>query len=83
MTPQADSNADAIGSAKTVRAYATVALLTLQEFTIIVVAAYLTSALYHEAAWGETPSFWLYLPTSLFLALVVELIGFGHYRNSQ
>jgi Undecaprenyl-phosphate glucose phosphotransferase len=64
---------------------ATVAKLVIQEFLIIAGTAYLAGLIYHEAIWGESPSFQLYLAAGLFLAAAVELIalGFGHYKNSQ
>ncbi len=55
------------------------------EFFVVAASAYLASVLYHEAIWGESPSFFLYIAANLFLATVVELttLAFGHHKNSQ
>jgi Undecaprenyl-phosphate glucose phosphotransferase len=59
--------------------------LVIQEFFVVLGAAYLASALYHEAMAMEWPSSHLYIAANLFLAVTVEFIalGFGHYENSQ
>jgi Undecaprenyl-phosphate glucose phosphotransferase len=59
--------------------------LVIQEFFVVLGAAYLASALYHEAMVMEWPSSHLYIAANLFLAVSVESIalGFGHYKNSQ
>src|SRR5215468_12595 len=57
----------------------------IQEFFVVVGAAYLASVIYHAAIISEWPSSPLYIAANLFLAAAVELIalGFGRYKNSQ
>jgi Undecaprenyl-phosphate glucose phosphotransferase len=59
--------------------------LVIQEFFVVLGAAYLASAIYHEAMVMEWPSSHLYLAANLFLAVTVELValGLGQYKNSQ
>jgi Undecaprenyl-phosphate glucose phosphotransferase len=62
-----------------------IAKLVMQEFLVVAGAAYLASAIYHEAIVREWASSHLYIAANLFLAATVEAIalGFGHYKNSQ
>jgi Undecaprenyl-phosphate glucose phosphotransferase len=62
-----------------------IAKLVIQEFVVVAGAAYLASAIYHEAIVRESASSYLYITANLFLAATVEAIalGFGHYKNSR
>ena len=62
-----------------------IATLVIQEFFVVLGAAYLASVIYHEVIVGEWPSSPLYIATDLFLAATVGLIalGSGHYKSSQ
>jgi Undecaprenyl-phosphate glucose phosphotransferase len=64
---------------------AAIAKLVIQEFLVVAGAAYLASAIYHEAIVGDSASPHLYIAADIFLGVSVESIalGFGQYRNSQ
>jgi len=59
----------------------------IQEFFVVMGAAYLASVIYHAAIISEWPSSPLYIVANLFLATAVEFeliaLGFGRCKNSQ
>jgi Undecaprenyl-phosphate glucose phosphotransferase len=62
-----------------------IARLVISEFFVVAGAAYLASAISHEAVAQKWPSSHLYIAADFFLAASVESIalGFGHHKNSQ